>query len=166
MIGRASRHLPRGPRVIPYGLNDLVQISTKVRPVELADRGFQFRDPFVVRAPNRRECGLTGCCDDEKSGSSVVRIVLVVRQAFLDQFVGHTLDTLPLESELAGDVRHGGAVAGGLEDHTTGVRLARGCGYSLSSVTEEPVHLEDGMQSRVDVSVQSDLPLTAPCHIF
>lgn len=152
--------------MIPYGLHDAVQVSTKVCPVELADRSFQFRDPFVVRALNRPECRLAGCCYDEKSGSSVVRIVFVVRQALLDQFVGDTLDALSLESELAGDVRHGGAVAGGLEDHATGVRLARGCGYSLSSVPEEPVHLEDGMQSCVGISVQRDPPLTAPCHVF
>jgi hypothetical protein len=154
MIGRPSRQLTRGLRLIPYGLRDAVQLSTQVRPVELADRGFQFRDPFVVRALNRRERRPTGCRYDEKSGSSVVRIVFVVRQALLDQLVGDTLDALSLESELPGDVRHRGAIAGGLEDHATGVRLARGCGYSLSSVTEEPVHLEDGMQSCVGISGQ------------
>jgi len=84
MIGRASRHLARGPRVIPYGLRDPVHISAEAFPVELADRGLHFRDPRAVSALDRRECALASCSRDEKPGPPVARVVLVTRKTVRD----------------------------------------------------------------------------------
>jgi hypothetical protein len=87
----------------------------------------------------------------------MTRVVLVARQARLDQIVGDTLDALSLEPEPASDVRDGGAITGGLEDHAPGMRLTRRCGHSLPGVTQETVHLEDGMQSSVGIGVHENL---------
>jgi len=103
-----------------------------------------------MSVPDQSEGGVARVGDDKQFRSLVARVLLILRQPVVDEFVGNPLYPLAMQSQRAGDVGDRRRRLRGLQHHATCVRLAGGDGHSLARIPQEAVDVEQRVDRGID----------------